>query len=113
MLWNYVLKSGTALRNTIRNNDESLHSLYDVLSQLEKCYSELLDNGIIDSDDFERYCEEEISEGLKTEIEIEINHADVDSPEYSDVYGTYEDEVDCLLDQFYDLCDNIGIWVGF
>lgn len=84
--WNYQLKHGSALRNAINSGDAE-----DVLDQLLKSYEELRDEGLIDEDDFERYTGD-------------FEMYDVDDEDF-------EDDIDYELDDFYDLCDNIGVWI--
>ena len=86
--WRYELKNGKNLRAAINNEDAE-----QVVVELRKCYDELRDAGIIDDDDYERWVEE----GL-----------DLLDSEDEDFY----DSVDWELDQFYDLCDNIRVWVN-
>lgn len=86
--WGYQLKSGIALRKAIHSEDP-----YAVIEQLRVCYEELLDAGLIDEYDFERYTEE---------FELYEDFSD---------YDDATDIVDYELTQFYDLCDNIDVWV--
>lgn len=87
--WRYQLKNGSALRRAIDSEDP-----YAVMEQLRVCYEELLDAGLIDEDDFERYTEDFELYG-----------------DFSDYDDDATDTVDFELDQFYDLCDNIDVWV--
>lgn len=87
--WNYTLKNGQALRRAIDNEDP-----VEIINQLRICYQELLDAGLIDDYDFESYTED---------FEVYGDFDDDDDP---------EDTVDFELTQFYDLCDNIGVWVS-
>lgn len=86
--WNYTLKSGKALRDVIEDED-----LLGICSALQLCYQELFDAGIIDEDDKNEY----------------ISAIDFIDLEDEDV----EDQIDWELDNLYDLCDNLGVWVDF
>lgn len=82
--WKYELKCGKKLRKAINESTP-----YDVLNVLRDAYGELLGNGIIDEDDFDRWTSD-----------FELYDEDVD-----------EYDVDYELGEFYDLCDNLGIWI--
>lgn len=84
MKWNYTLKSGVALRDAIDSGDTKA-----VLANLRRCYRELTKSGFIDAYDFERYTED-------LELIDETDYVDVD----------YE------LDNLYDLCDSLRVWVA-
>ncbi len=84
--WNYQLKSGASLRRAINDGDP-----ISVLDQLFRCYEELRSEGIIDEDDFDSYT---------GDFEL-----------YDEGDEDLEDTVDYELDNFYDLCDNIGVWI--
>lgn len=83
MKWDYKLKTGSRLRKAIESED-----LYDTLFALRLCYDELVDAGFISEDDYEYY----------TENFDMYDEEDVDS-------------VDFELNEFYDLCDNLRVWV--
>ena len=88
--WDYVLKSGIDLRKAIYDED-----IYAIKECLIACYDELLENDLIDEYDHDDYVEE------------------VESADFEDEYGFVdEDLVDYLLEQFYDLCDNISVFVA-
>lgn len=92
MRWNYTLKCGKALRNAIHSGDS-----YETIEQLRRAYQELLDAGIIDEYDYESYTED---------FDMYIGSDD----EY-DEYDDIEESIDYELGEFYDLCDNLGVWV--
>lgn len=81
--WRYTLKNSKALRSAINSED-----MTEVLKQIFAGYEELRDEGLIDEDDFESYT---------SDFELYL-----DDP---------EDTVDYELSNFYDLCDNIGVWI--
>lgn len=90
--WQYDLKCGEALRQAI---DDGEH--VEIIKLLDKAYRELVDAGIIDEDDYERYTED-------FELYLYDDFEDWDDPD-----GT----VDYELSNFYDLCDDIGVWIPF
>ena len=84
--WRYQLKAGTDLRNAITDEDPE-----DVLFALRAAYQELWERGFIDEDDYEQYS-------------AELDDFDTDDEDI-------ESSVNWELDQFYDLCDNLRVWV--
>ena len=84
--WQYTLTCGKDLRDAIEAED-----LEGVIWQLKNCYEELRDHALIDDDDFERYTED-------------FDYYDFDDEDI-------EDSIDWELGQFYDLCDNINVWI--
>ena len=88
MKWNYELRCGRALRRAIEDED-----LEKVLLTLRQAYRELLRAGYIDEDDYEEYT---------SNIDYQLEDTD----------NLDEDEVDYELSDFYDLCDNLRIWVS-
>lgn len=85
--WQYTLKSGSLLRDAIDEGD-----LQQVQYALIDCYDELHNNDLIDDDDYESY----------TEDVRMLDASDEDA----------EDEFDYQLNEFYDLCDNLNVWVA-
>lgn len=85
--WSYTLRNGANLRDAIDAED-----YYGIIESLKKCYQELLDAEIIDEDDYETYVED-------------FEYIDVDDEDA-------EEEIDFQLGEFYDLCDNLGVWVS-
>ena len=75
------------------------------------CYQELADKGFIDQDDCNRYVNE--LDHIDTEDDgweaTGWNYND-DIEDDEEYYGV-EDKIDDALDNFYDLCDNIDVWV--
>lgn len=82
--WRYTLKSGIKLRRAIQSGDYE-----DIRQALIDCYDELLDKGFIDEYDHDDWTEE-------------VRDFDFES----------EDDVDFELEQLYDLCDNIDVFVA-
>ena len=84
--WNTRLKAGSALRRAIAEEDYQ-----GVIDGIRACYKEMLDKGIIDDWDYERWTE------------------DLDMYETDD--EDIEDTLDYELGNLYDACDNLGCWV--
>lgn len=90
--WNYELSEKTArfLRNAIRDDD-----FLAVCVALQQAYQEI-----------NEMCPEYYDEyDLQEDIE-EIDYIDTE-----DAYA--EDEINYALNDFYDLCDNLRIWVPY
>jgi len=98
--WKYTLKNGKALRAAIGEGDD----YGKVLDALAACLKEI--NAKF-PDDYEDYELEEDLEDIENQRDNLENYADYDMT-YEDV----EDEINYLLDRFYDLCDGLRIWVG-
>ena len=94
--WNYTLRCGRALKAAIEAEDSA-----EIINQLRCAYRELADKGMIDEEDYLRYTEDFDS--------LEQDMWEEDSADYAE---EAEDEINWELDQFYDLCDNIGVWVA-
>ena len=97
--WNYTLKNGKALRRAIENEDN-----VEVLNLLKKCYEEI--NNFLPDD---LYDENDLYNDI-SEIDNQLDNCE----NYADYDMTYEDvtdEIDYLLQNFYDLCDANKIWV--
>lgn len=84
--WSYTLKSGSALRSAIKDGDPM-----DVIHSLQNAYAELRDAGLIDEDDFDSYTGD-----------FELYEEDDDD---------IEETADYELDNFYDLCDALKVWI--
>lgn len=97
--WIYRLKSGTALRRAIDNED-----LAEVLDKIEVCYEEIHSKfpDKFDSEDLE-----EIKADIDNERDNLENYEDYDDFEYEDV----EDNINYLLNNLYDFCDDFDIWI--
>ena len=90
--WDYILKNGGNLRAAIRSEDP-----YAVIRELRKCYDELLDQGKIDEYDYESWTDQ-LDETL-------------DDMEYEDDEYEVLEMAEYELGEFWDLCDNIRVWV--
>lgn len=88
--WEYVIRSGKALREAIDKGDATL-----VASRLLQCYRELL-NKLSDED--------KAWLGYTIEDSIEVLALYVIDPDDGD-------DVDYYLEEFYDICDRLRAWV--
>ena len=89
--WNYTCKNGKALRNTIDGENT-----VKILKALINCYEEI--RSMLKEDDSLYDSDIEVS---IYDIQDRLNGGD-----------TEEDDVDILLEEFYDLCDEVRIWVA-
>lgn len=89
--WTYTLENGGRLRKAIRNEDyeEIIESIYD-------CYKELRNNNIIDEEDYRNYTEE-------LDMYVRDDFMSWDDP---------EEIINYELNDLYDLCDNLNVWVS-
>lgn len=87
--WNYTITSGTALRESIDNED--IEQVTDCLIQ---CYQELL-NKLSDED--KKLCQY----GVEDTIEYLNGSEDMDA-----------DEINWYLEEFYALCDDLRAFVA-
>ena len=89
--WNYTIKWGKQLREAITAEDTEL-----VVRCLLACYRELL-NKLSDEDkDWKQFDIEDTIENLT----------------YYDADPDDEDDVNYYLEEFYDICDEIGAWIA-
>ena len=90
--WEYTLKNSKALRSAIDEED-----YYGIVEALKDSYTEIHQAlpDVYDEDDLER----------------DIEELDILLENLEDSDGGAEDEVDYALNEFYDLCDNIRVWV--
>lgn len=91
--WKYTLNSGSALREAINNDDTE-----QVVKCLLLCYRELLDK---------------LDEWDEADYEIDINDSIGVLMAYELCHD--EDDEECLndyLEEFYNLCDELGAWVA-
>ena len=103
--WRHELSSGTELRKALEDFDD-----YDIKTAIPA-----LDALIKACDEAKQYVDEYDAkqlEGIKDEV---MSHRDTisDSNFDEDEYENYEpqEEIDYLLDKFYDICDANKIWV--
>lgn len=97
--WKIELVSGPALKDAVRNDDMEL-----TLDCLADCWREINEKmpDIYEDDDLEKDLEE-----------IENQRDNLENyDEYGMSYEDVEDEINYLLNEFYDFCDNTRIWVG-
>ena len=96
--WKYRLKVGSDLREAI--NDENYE---DVLKYLEKAWRE------INKQFPEDYEEDELNDDI-ADIENERDNL-YNYEDYDMTIEDVEENINYLLSNFYDYCDNMGIWV--
>lgn len=98
-MWDYTLKNGKMLRKAISDGDAA-----EVLHTLRTCYEEINEvmPDIFDEDDLDSCIDD-----IENELDNYENYENYDMT-MSDV----EDNVDYLLGKFYDICDDLNIWVG-
>lgn len=96
--WKYDLKNGVALRNAIKENDN-----YEVYAQLRNCWKEIHNN-----------FPEEFDEDELEDLYDDINNA-LDNMQNANEYDLSEedidDEINYMLNDLYDFCDSMRIWV--
>ena len=97
--WKCTLKTGNALRQAIDSED-----IEKVLDALKDCYLEL-NNAMPDWFD-EGDLEDKIAD-IDNEFDNLENYEDYDM-----TYDDVEENVDYLLETFYDICDDLKVWVG-
>lgn len=97
--WKYKLSTGAALRTAIDDNNNE-----ETLQRLKKCYEEIHK---LMSDVYE---EEDLYEDL-SEIDNQLDNLE-NYEDYDMTLQDCEDEINYLLSDFYDFCDNNRIWVG-
>jgi hypothetical protein len=90
--WKYTLNSGKTLREAIENED-----MEQVVKCLLLCYRELLDK--LDEWDEEDY-EIDIHDSIGVLMAYEL------CPDEDD-----EDYLNDQLEEFYDLCDELRVWI--
>lgn len=90
--WKYTLNSGKTLREAIENED-----MEQVVKCLLLCYRELLDK--LDEWDEEDY-EIDIHDSIGVLMAYEL------CPDEDD-----EDYINEKLEEFYDLCDELSVWI--
>ena len=96
--WKYRLKTGSDLRESI--NDENYE---DVLKYLEKSWREI--NKKFPND----YEEDELNEDI-ADIENERDNL-FNYEDYDMTMEDVEENINYLLTNLYDFCDNMGIWI--
>jgi len=96
--WKHHIKNGKKLRKAI-NDDDNVQTL----EALKECYKEInrIMVSVFDDDDLE-----DILSEIDNQLDNCKNYEDYDMTE-DDV----QDEINYLLKQFYDFCDDWRIWV--
>lgn len=93
--WAVTLNSGKALREAIDEED-----IIKCFECLKACYQELHDK-LPDT-----FTDVDLDMALE---DVDMQLSDLEDPDASE---DAEDELNYLLDDFYDLCDNLNVWVG-
>lgn len=96
--WKYKLKSGRALRSAINDND-----YYGILTQLRSCWKEIHEQF---PDDFDEDELEDMYDDINNALDNVQNANEYDLSE-EDI----EDEINYFLDDLYDFCDALRIWI--
>ncbi len=103
---------GQNLRTKINDGEEDLNSCIATLEALEKCYCAI--KGLLPVDEWEEICEE--YDNIKEHLDI----LKLDEIERLDKllglgFDGYNPPLDCVNDDlriFYNVCDDLRIWVG-
>lgn len=96
--WKYKLKSGRALRNAINDNDYR-----GTLTQLRNCWKEIHEQF---PDDFDEDELEDLYDDINNALDNVQNANEYDLSE-EDI----EDEINYFLNDLYDFCDALKIWI--
>ena len=98
--WNYTLKNSSALRQAIHDEDPKA-----VLDALEKAWTEI----------HTQFEDEYDWSDLENDLE-DINNERDNLDYYEDYDMSYDDvidNIDYLVNNLYDFCDNMRIWIEF
>ena len=96
--WRYTLKTGKELREVLQEDN-----CEKTLNVLDKCWREIYD-ALPDE-----YDEDDLANDLAN-IENELDNVE-NYESYDMTYEDVEDNINYLLSEFYDFCDNMRIWV--
>lgn len=86
--WIYTINSGKALHEAINADDEQ-----QTVKCLLQCYKELYDKL---SDEDKEWKGWDIEDNMDSLINIDLDD---------------EDNINCALDDFYDICDDLRAWI--
>lgn len=101
--WNYNLKSrGTQLRELIERDDTSKENCESILNQIIECLKYLQTKLTEEDRDWYEFDLEDMMQNCE-ETKAYLDEFDEDSN---------EDNVNDMLDQFYDLMDSMRVWVA-
>lgn len=106
--WNYTLKKGKELRNLI-HGDETEETDIKIIMLLKECYQELIAQSIFDDDD--KYDLEEALNLLDGDDEIVKLYFAHDREFYDYGFANAEELINARLQEFYDLCDALDVWI--
>lgn len=96
--WAYTLNSGKELRTAIRRDDPGA-----VLEALKSCFRELHRKL---PEDFDEYDLDEVFDDIDNERDNLYNYEDYDMT-YQDVL----DNIDYILNNLYDICNALDVWI--
>lgn len=99
--WKYTLKNSKSLRNAIKNEN-----YLEILKELIKSYKQIvkieIKDGIISMSEEENTLNDYISD-IQDYIDYEL----------IDIENTnQEEDINYFLNDLYDLCDNLNIWIS-
>ena len=100
---------GKGLRN-LTNGETDLKNCVSIINHLEKCYEYLLKKSLFD--DWEKSVIRECLEILDGDVETISDYFENEGSIFNYNFETAEELVNSRLCDFYDVCDNLRIWVG-
>jgi hypothetical protein len=99
--WKYTLKNSKALRNAI-NNENYLEILKELIKSYKQIVKIEIKDGIISMSEEENTLNDYISD-IQNYIDYEL--MDIENI-------NQEDDINYFLNDLYDLCDNLNIWIS-
>lgn len=99
--WKYTLKNSKELRNAI-NNENYLEILKELIKSYKQIVKIEIKDGIISMSEEEDTLNDYISD-IQNYIDYEL--MDIENI-------NQEDDINYFLNDLYDLCDNLNIWIS-
>lgn len=101
--WKYNIDKESVELRSLLNNAETLENIVGLYSNIIECLN-IIRKTLTRKD----------SEKWGSEIDNMIEDMEMAQPDLSDDlnYKEEEDNLNYYLDEFYNLCDNIGVWIG-
>lgn len=99
--WKYTLKNSKALRNAI-NNENYLEILKELIKSYKQIVKIEIKDGIISMSE-----EEDTLNDYIFDIQ---NYIDYELMDIENI--NQEDDINYFLNDLYDLCDNLNIWIS-
>lgn len=99
--WKYTLKNSKSLRNAI-NNENYLEILKELIKSYKQIVKIEIKDGIISMSEEENTLNDYISD-IQNYIDYEL--MDIENI-------NQEDDINYFLNDLYDLCDNLNIWIS-